>query len=494
MGRKAASTKQTFLQGSTEQMNGKKSLPRAIILRITCGSAALIITVLLGGNLLLSGNGFGAAAEQTAFDSSQQTTSSPILMSAASSDTSTALTSQDSTNSTPASPTSSPSPTPTPAPTAVPEIRATLTAVGDILMHKAVIDGGLTNPGEAVPEYDFSPDFQYVSSIIGKSDLAMANFEGTLNGPPYSGFPSFSAPDAIADALYAAGFHVICTANNHCIDKGLNGLIRTASVFRSKGFTVIGTRPDLSSQTDTVVDLNGIKVGLLNYTYETIGTENTKTINGIPIPDGADPLIDSINPYRESAYEEDLQALLTRVGELRRQGADIICLSIHWGEEYQTRSVQWQRRLAQDLCDGGVDLIVGHHPHVLEEIEVLTSAVTGKQTLVYYSLSNFLQNMNYGTLGTAGKAQDGIIARITLLKTADGTTIEKGEYIPTYVVRIPGESGQLEHLIVPVLPGLADPAAYRTNVEEMQASYNRINKILAPCTGTDELPVTEAGS
>lgn len=373
------------------------------------------------------------------------------------------------------------------------EIHATITAVGDILMHKAVIDGGLTNPGDKDPIYDFSPDFQYVAPILKQSDLAFANFEGTLAGPPYSGFPSFSSPDEIADALFGAGFRVISTANNHCIDKGTAGLIRTADVFREKGFTVIGTRPDTSTPMDTIEDLNGIKVGFLSYTFETIGAENRKAINGIPLPAGTELLVSSFNPYRETSYEKDLAAILSRVNKLRSDGAEFICLSIHWGEEYSTKSVKWQRDMAQDLSDGGVDLIIGHHPHVLEEIEVLTSAVTGKNTLVYYSLSNFLHNMNFGTLGTSGNAEDGAIARVTLLKTGDGVRIELGEYIPTYVVRI-ADGNYLRHLIVPVLPGLADPDAYQTSTAEMQASCDRIHKILGASTGTDLLPVKESAS
>jgi len=441
-----------------------------------------VIALILGTSF--QSKEIGAAIEQTTSGSGNQVYPSPVLTSEESAPVSTSA-------ATLPTPSSTPSPTPTPTP--APEIRATITAVGDIIMHKSVIEGGLTNPGEAVLVYDYNTDFQYVSSIFEASDLAMGNFEGTLNGPPYSGFPSFSAPDAIADALFTAGFRVICTANNHCIDKGMDGLIRTASVFRDAGLTVIGTRPDTTSPMDTVEDLGGIKVGLLNYTFETPGTEQRKTINGIPLPDGADLLIDSFNPYREPAYESDMLAIFQRVDELRRQGAEIICLTLHWGEEYNTHSVAWQQRMAQDLCDGGVDLIIGHHPHVIEEIDVLTSAVTGKQTLVYYSLGNFLGNWNFGSLGTAGKAQDGMIARVTFLKTADGVTIEKGEYIPTNVVRIPKGSG-LQHLIVPVLPALSDPAAYQTTTAEMQASYDRINKILDLCTGTNEIPVTEAAS
>jgi len=468
---------------STDTAHIKQSSAAAVIRRIVCGTLALLAAAFFCGNSFQE-NGSNTALGQTTSGSSQQASALPLPASAYSSPAAAPSVTIPAPSSTP---------TPTPAPTAAPEIRATLTAVGDIILHKSVIEGGLTNPGEAVPVYDFNQDFQYVASIFKGSSLAECNFEGTLNGPPYTGFPSFSGPDAIADALFTAGFRVICTANNHCIDKGMDGLIRTASVLRDAGLTVIGTRPDTTSPMDTVEDLGGIKVGLLNYTFETPGTEQRKTINGIPLPVGADLLIDSFNPYREPAYESDMLAIFQRVDELRRQGAEIICLTLHWGEEYNTHSVAWQQRMAQDLCDGGVDLIIGHHPHVIEEIDVLTSAVTGKQTLVYYSLGNFLGNWNFGSLGTAGKAQDGMIARVTFLKTADGVTIEKGEYIQTNVVRIPKGSG-LQHLIVPVLPALSDPAAYQTTTAEMQASYDRINRILDLYTGTNEIPVTEAAS
>ena len=379
----------------------------------------------------------------------------------------------------------------TPKPTEPSEIRVTLTGVGDIILHQAVIDGGLTNPGEKLAVYDYTPIFQYVKSIFDASTLAMANYEGTLNGAPYSGYPFFCAPDAIADALFSAGIKTVWTANNHTIDKGLDGVIRTATVFRKKGFQVIGTRPDETTPSDAVINVGGIKVGVLAYTFETPGTEQTKTLNGNTMPAAADPLIDSFNPDRESSYTKDMTAMLDRVAALRRQGAELICLSLHWGIEYQTHSSGQQRQMAQQLADAGVELIIGHHPHVIEEIQVLTSATTGKPTLVYYSVGNFLHNMDFNTHNTSGNAQDSVIARVTLVKTAEGVEIEKGEYIPTYVVRVP-KGNQLQHLIVPVLPGLGDPSAYQTTTSEMQASLKRIEAILGESTGTDELPVSEA--
>ncbi|HBP39208.1 MAG TPA: hypothetical protein DD640_10830 [Clostridiales bacterium] len=385
----------------------------------------------------------------------------------------------------------SPAPTLTPAasptPTPEPEIRITLACVGDIILHQSVIDGGLTADGT----YNYDPVFQYVKPILGEADLALANYEGTLAGSPYSGYPFFCAPDAIADALAASGFQAVWTANNHSIDKGLKGLIRTAEVFRDKGFLVIGTRPDETGRTDAVADVRGIKIGLMAYTFETIGTPDQKTLNGINLPDGADPLIDSFNPYRDDAMARDLAALLDRAAALRKEGAEIICLSLHWGDEYKTRSNAYQRQMAQQLADAGIELIVGHHPHVLEEIDVLTSATTGKQTLVFYSISNFLHNMDFDTHGTSGKAQDAVIARIYLLKDSSGVRVEKAEYIPTYVVRVPKGNGK-QHLIVPVLAALDDPASFQTTTQEMTASLERITAILGDSLGTAELPVTQA--
>ncbi|NLW89420.1 MAG: CapA family protein [Clostridiaceae bacterium] len=173
----------------------------------------------------------------------------------------------------PALPTPISGPLPTEANNEPEEIRVIITAVGDVLMHKAVIDGGQTNPGEAEPQYDYTYCFQYVRPFFEKSDLAIGNIEGTLAGPPYTGFPSFSAPDEIADALYDVGFRVVCAANNHSIDKGLDGLIRTATVLREKGFTAIGTRPDEETPMDAIADVGGIRLGIMNYTWETIGTK-----------------------------------------------------------------------------------------------------------------------------------------------------------------------------------------------------------------------------
>jgi poly-gamma-glutamate capsule biosynthesis protein CapA/YwtB (metallophosphatase superfamily) len=241
-----------------------------------------------------------------------------------------------------------------------------------------------------------------------------------------------------------------------------------------------------------VLDVKGIKIGLMAYTFETVGTETTKALNGISMPAEADPLIDSFNPYRPEAYERDIKAMLARAAALREQGAELICLSLHWGNEYQTRSSSYQKKLAQRLCDAGIELIIGHHPHVLQEISVLTSATTGKQTLVYYSIGNFLHNMDYDTHDSDGNAQDAVIARIHLLRTAAGVSVERGEFIPTYVVRVAKDGNRLQHLIVPVVPATEAPAAYQATAREVQASLERITSVLGDSQGSAQIPVRQA--
>jgi poly-gamma-glutamate synthesis protein (capsule biosynthesis protein) len=391
---------------------------------------------------------------------------------------------------TPNPPTATPAPTLEPTPTPDPVTTVSLVAVGDIILHQSVIDGGLVSQGNPAV-YDYTPAFQYVKPIIEAADLACANYEGTLAGPPFRGYPFFCAPDEIADALFNTGFRVAWTANNHTLDRGLSGVIRTANVFLERGFTVIGTRPDQSHRTDGVVDVRGIKIGLMAYTFETIGTEIQKALNGNPMPAAADPLIDSFNPYRSASYERDLAAMIARSEALRAEGAELICLSLHWGNEYQTRSSSSQRKMAQSLADAGIELIIGHHPHVLQEISVLTSAVTGQPTLVFYSIGNFLHNMEYQTHNTAGYAQDAVIARVLIRRDGQGVSISGAEYVPTYVARVTKGSGW-QHLIVPVLPAQADAAAYQANQQELDASLQRTRKVLGDSTGTEVIPVAEA--
>lgn len=365
-----------------------------------------------------------------------------------------------------------------------------LVAVGDVLLHMPLINGvKRTVDGEEA--YQFSPVFKYIESVIKSADYATLNFEGTLAGAPYTGYPMFSAPDSIVPALKQAGFDLASTINNHSIDRGYDGLVRTAEVFIEDGFQVVGTRPDTESESFSIEEIDGIRIGFASYSFETIGSESGKALNGITVPANAVNLIDSFNPYREGRFTNDLQNIVERVDLLNERGADLICLNLHWGDEYNTRSNGYQKEMAQILADAGVDLIIGHHPHVVQEIDVVSSSDGNNQMLVYYSLGNFVSNQYYDTGNAGGKGQDGIMARVTIRQDNENTRIVLGEYIPIHVVRVTAD-GIPSHRVVPALTAIERPDEFETTAELMRSSLDRTGSILADSTGSDDIPIQPA--
>lgn len=388
-------------------------------------------------------------------------------------------------------PASEPAPAPEPAPASesapnpapVPDLaaKAVLTAVGDIILHQAVISGGLQKD----KSYSYDYLFKDISMYFKQSDCAIANYEGTLNGPPYSGYPMFGAPDAIAAAMKTAGIGVVTTANNHAFDRKLPGLVRTPKIFRQAGIDVVGTRSDAKDPLFDVMDVNGIKIGITAYTWETVGTEAGRSLNGINLPAEAIPLIDSFNPYKTERFRQDMAAMKIRIQAMRDADAECIVFLMHWGDEYKTFSSRTQRKLAQFLADQGVDVIIGHHPHVLQEISVLTSDVSGKSTLVYYSLGNFLANMHYTTQGTKGNAEDAIMARVEIDRDRTGKiSVTKGEYLETYVWKNKAGSKTI-HRIIPIRAAIQDPKQFGMGRQDslLVNSADRISKILGKSNG-----------
>ncbi len=251
---------------------------------------------------------------------------------------------------------------------------AELLFVGDAMQHQAQ-----ANTAKALGKgdyYDFNGCFELIAPEVKKADLAVVNLELPLGGGPrYTGYPTFSAPDSYAEALRDAGFDLFFTANNHTLDQGDRGLRRTLTALDRIGVDHLGTYND-KAQRDSLVpfirDVNGIKIGFLNYTYGT---------NGLMPRAGAEvSYIDRTKMARE-------------IELTRRAGAELICVGIHWGIEYQLNENAQQRDLAKFLIDKGVDLIIGGHPHVVQPMTVVHNDREDKDVLVVYSLGNFISNM-----------------------------------------------------------------------------------------------------
>lgn len=272
--------------------------------------------------------------------------------------------------------------------------QAELLFVGDAMQHQAQLDEAKKIGGSY---YDYSDCFTLIAPEIIRADYAVVNLEVPLGGgPDYSGYPRFSAPDSYAQALKDAGFDLFLTANNHCLDRGDNGVRRTVETLTRLNVDHTGTWHDANERKTTpplVKNIKGFKVGFVNYTYGT---------NGIEPKSGAEiALID------RGKIAQEVEAL-------RKAGAEIIVTCVHWGNEYQLTEHATQRSLANYLADLGVDLIIGSHPHVIQPMKVMHNAKNNKDVLVVYSLGNFISNMK--TDDTRG----GALVKVTLTRDANG--------------------------------------------------------------------------
>lgn len=291
------------------------------------------------------------------------------------------------------SPTSVPTPVPTPEPTPTPPPKIELVMVGDILLHTPLAESGRKEDGG----YDYSAVFANLKEEIEEADVALVNQEVIIGGAELgvSGYPAFNAPYELGDALAEAGFDVVLHATNHSLDKREKGLLNCIAFWRDNypDMAVLGIHDSAESQREIyVLEQQGIRIAILNYTYGT---------NGIPLPDDMPYAVDLLDRERVA---EDLQ----RAEEL----ADFIVVCPHWGTEYVLEQTEIQEDWARFFAENGADLILGTHPHVIEPVEPVTAG-NGNRALVYYSLGNFVNWTSGRGTGVANRMVGGM-ARVTI--------------------------------------------------------------------------------
>ena len=312
---------------------------------------------------------------------------------------------------------------------------ATILSIGDLLMHGQLI----TDAQQADGSYDFSYIFPYITPYVTAADYAAANLEVTLAGPsrPYQGYPMFNSPDAIVDATKNAGFDMLLTANNHMYDSGEDGFLRTVRTIREKGLTALGTREEAEEPAYTVQDINGIKVGMVCYTYE----QRPENYRSDRVYLNKNILSATCSALVNSFVGTELDSFYTEIGgileQMRNDGAEATVMFIHWGVEYQLTQNAEQQQIAQKLCDLGFDVIVGGHPHVVQPVELLESTVDPEhRTVCLYSMGNAVSNQRQGELTsiTTAHTEDGAMFSMTFSKYSDGTVyLEDVALIPTWV-------------------------------------------------------------
>ena len=345
--------------------------------------------------------------------------------------------------------------------------------VGDILIHSPIFRSVYDSASDS---YDFNDIFKYVKDIYSSYDLMVADLEQPLGGKEkgYSGFPLFNAPDSIADALKNNGVDLLLTANNHCYDQSSDGFYRTMSVLKEKQIDFIGTR-EKESKPYIIKDISGIKVGMINYTYETEALTDTTYVNGIPMNSETSPLLNSFNYNNLDKFYTEFK---TNMDSMYADGADVIIAFMHWGEEYSLSANDYQKKIAQKLCDFGVDAIVGGHTHCIEPTDLITSQVSGKQTPIIYSLGNQLSNQRKETLSKfsydSPYFEDGVIYEVSFTRKADGSVVLSDvSYTATWCNLF-----DTQYRIIPLDDEHKSAVAHLGRTSEMQNSLKRTKGLL----------------
>ncbi len=251
-------------------------------------------------------------------------------------------------------------------------ISITFSVVGDLMCHSPEYQYAKAAPDS----FDFRPFFKFVKPILTKSDVSFGNLETVLAGvdEEYSGYPFFNSPDEFLYAIKDAGFTHLTTANNHCLDRGEKGILRTIEMLQNAEIPYVGTSASTADK-DSIraFTKNGLSFALLAYSYST---------NGNPVPKGKEYLVSLIDTARIAV---DVKSAKTK--------SDIIIVSLHFGEEYKRKQSRWQEIVVDKAIEAGADIIIGSHPHVIQPGRQFHSDNSRLDTgLVVYSLGNFISN------------------------------------------------------------------------------------------------------
>ena len=273
-----------------------------------------------------------------------------------------------------------------------------VTFLGDIMQHQSQLDAARrpSSDGSKASSYDFSTYFKHLESKFNSSDLRIANMETTFSSPPYSGYPVFNSPFSLLEASKHGGIDIFLSANNHICDKGGKGIEGTIAAYNSLRTPYAGAYIN-SQERDRlyplIIEIKGIRLAILNYTYGT---------NGIPVPA---PCI--VNLLDSTQIKEDIL-------KAQYHEADFIIATIHWGNEYSLLASSEQKRWKQFFNRNGVNIIVGSHPHVVQEVEIERGLIGEVSRITAYSLGNAISNM------TAPNTRMGMLFTLRIIREKNG--------------------------------------------------------------------------
>lgn len=349
------------------------------------------------------------------------------------------------------------------------ETSARIMAHGDLLYHDIIYMSAKKEDGS----YDFHENFEYVTPWLKQADLAIGDFEGTINKDHYlAGYPLFNAPGQVMDAIKDAGYHVLDLAHNHVLDSQIEGVISTADAIEKAGMTPIGVYTHESRDQAPLVikEVNGIKVALLAYSYGFNGIEQSISQ-------------EDYNRYLSDLNEDKMKAEIERA----EKEADITVIMPQMGVEYRIEPTEEQKVLYHKMIEWGADIIFGGHPHVVEPSETVEK--DGEKKLIIYSMGNFISNQRIETMTGVDNAkwtERGVLMDVTVKKKGGKTTIDTAKAHPTWVNRTPKgtfspEGYPLYHYQTYILEDFIEGGSHRDQLDEatkerIDAAYKEMNE------------------
>ena len=298
--------------------------------------------------------------------------------------------------------------------------------VGDVFLHRGPIEAARTNAGSET--FDFRPFLTHISPFIN-GDLTIANMETPVDvlgdNRDITTFPLFNAPFEILEALYYAGFHHLNTANNHSFDRHWGGLVATVENIERAGLTQTGMYVEAAArEIPTIIDVNGIRVGMVSYADSVNGLENFVS---------AEQREFAVRRFR-SHVMDDVPSMIESANWLREQGAEVVVMALHWGAEYVDNPTQMQRDIARALVEGGVDIIMGKHSHSPQPVE-WHYRDDGTRGFIMYSLGNFLADQTRLN-PPDNRTQFGILATVQVTRESNGEIrLTNADILPTLAMR-----------------------------------------------------------
>lgn len=335
-------------------------------------------------------------------------------------------------------------------------IHVKLMATGDVMFHLPTYKNAFD---KEKGEYDFTSFYEKLSEDLKGADFAFANLETTINpNRPLASYPMFNAPKEALKYLKEAGFKGMSTANNHCIDTGIEGIFTTIDELDANGFVHFGTRKT-EDEKPPIVDLKGIKVGFISYSE---------------IFNGMDGVIPADKKYVISPI--DYEKIKSDIDYLKESGADIIISMPHYGVEYKTEPTQLQQEVSKFMIDNGVDLVLGSHPHVLGRAGLWEAG--GRNKFLIYSMGNSISNQRQPWMGTYD-TEMGVLVEIDITKAED-TNFEVTLH-PTYVARFREEGGFRYYVYK--MTDLFEGGKYQGDIDEKERQkvhmlYERAKEIM----------------